>query len=611
MKTISIIAIVVLTVSGIVPLAYSQSSHLNTIQQLGEYKIVKIANVPHLQDKHGFFVFPAFCPTACSAAWTKGEPPPKEKNPSLETKAPVATSGNNLYVVWWTHKTGDWEVMFKVSHDKGETFGKTINLSNSPDAASTNAEVSAVDNNVSVSWREKTNNSSELVMRVSNDGGRTFADIIKMNNASTTEPIDNNTTTASINNTSFFNNATSVESFVEQYRIGAIKVEFTKPGTYSFSYFIKPLLGDFQNLASLQVITIPTNQDNGYVPLEKVSWYKYPYTTVGQSVFRIDNPGTYIIGFGPAQGTALTKLEAAGVPSGFTLKYKVDPPENVRILKPDLDIYIKQMGHGISFQTIGYEDMPRNGVLSQAQQFSLDGLREIGVSDNIANWLIMRGVSNTLLGGADLRYPLGRNAEFATMRINEFLPILHTIVANGDIETAKITTAKILTYSLVLLNETNSKGISLPGAQQQFKQAENLWIQGKYEEVLPIAAKLAKQILPVVHPEWQTKPSFSIYRLDAKVADGGEELSLSGLPLTVIFPNIKQEKFVTTNTRGEAVFIGPSSNFSIVGIGTGNSVNGGMTNTDVVMDGNSGKWLMHTSTSEPQISKIQTLYQTG
>lgn len=269
------------------------------------------------------------------------------------------------------------------------------------------------------------------------------------------------------------------------------------------------------------------------------------------------------------------------------------------------------MGHGISFQTIGYEDMPRNGVLSQAQQFSLDGLREIGVSDNIANWLIMRGVSNTLLGGADLRYPLGRNAEFATMRINEFLPILHTIVANGDIETAKITTAKILTYSLVLLNETNSKGISLPGAQQQFKQAENLWIQGKYEEILPIAAKLAKQILPIVHPEWQTKPSFSIYRLDAKVADGGEELSLSGLPLTVIFPNIKQEKFVTTNTRGEAVFIGPSSNFSIVGIGTGNSVNGGMTNTDVVMDGNSGKWLMHTSTSEPQISKIQTLYQTG
>jgi hypothetical protein len=112
-QTISIIAIVVLTVSGIMPLAHSQSSHLNTIRQLGEFKIVNIANVPHLQDKHGFFIFPAFCPTACSAAWAKGGSPAKEKNPPLETKAPVATSGDNLYVAWWTHKTGDWEVMFK------------------------------------------------------------------------------------------------------------------------------------------------------------------------------------------------------------------------------------------------------------------------------------------------------------------------------------------------------------------------------------------------------------------------------------------------------------------------------------------------------------------
>ena len=35
------------------------------------------------------------------------------------------------------------------------------------------------------------------------------------------------------------------------------------------------------------------------------------------------------------------------------------------------------------------------------------------------------------------------------------------------------------------------------------------------------------------------------------------------------------------------MFIGPSSNFSIYGIGAGNSVNDGMTNMDVVMDGNS------------------------
>ncbi|MGC2430041.1 MAG: hypothetical protein WA393_03280, partial [Nitrososphaeraceae archaeon] len=76
------------------------------------------------------------------------------------------------------------------------------------------------------------------------------------------------------------------------------------------------------------------------------------------------------------------------------------------------------------------------------------------------------------------------------------------------------------------------------------------------------------------------------------------ELSLSGLPLDITFPNLKQEKFVSTDAQGETMFIGPSSNFSIYGIGAGNSVNDGMTKMDVVMDANSGKWLMHTSTSE-------------
>ena len=44
----------------------------------------------------------------------------------------MATSGNNIYVVWWTNKSGDWEVMFKASTNGGKTFGSQINLSNTP-----------------------------------------------------------------------------------------------------------------------------------------------------------------------------------------------------------------------------------------------------------------------------------------------------------------------------------------------------------------------------------------------------------------------------------------------------------------------------------------------
>jgi hypothetical protein len=60
----------------------------------------------------------------------------------------IATSGDNVYVTWWSNKTGNDEVMFKVSTNGGKTFGNKINLSNTPNAYSINAEISAAGNNV-------------------------------------------------------------------------------------------------------------------------------------------------------------------------------------------------------------------------------------------------------------------------------------------------------------------------------------------------------------------------------------------------------------------------------------------------------------------------------
>ena len=78
-----------------------------------------------------------------------------------EPKAPIAASqdGNNVYVVWWTNRSGNWEVMFRASNDGGATFGERINLSNSPDTQSQTAEILAVGNNmVFVSWWELNEN---------------------------------------------------------------------------------------------------------------------------------------------------------------------------------------------------------------------------------------------------------------------------------------------------------------------------------------------------------------------------------------------------------------------------------------------------------------------
>ena len=68
---------------------------------------------------------------------------------------------------------------------------------------------------------------------------------------------------------------------------------------------------------------------------------------------------------------------------------------------------------------MSYQELAKNAVLSHAQEFSLTGIRNAGVPDENVDGLLMRGISNTLIGGADLRYPLGRNS-ILLMANNEF-----------------------------------------------------------------------------------------------------------------------------------------------------------------------------------------------
>ena len=102
-----------------------------------------------------------------------------------DSKAPVVVSGDNIYIAWWTNNTenGNEEVMFRASNDGGATFGDKINLSNSTDAESQNAEIVATgENNVFVSWWETNpeTGSSESVLRASTDAGQTFGPMIML-----------------------------------------------------------------------------------------------------------------------------------------------------------------------------------------------------------------------------------------------------------------------------------------------------------------------------------------------------------------------------------------------------------------------------------------------
>ena len=89
--------------------------------------------------------------------------------------APIATSGNNLYVVWSSNETGHFEIMFRSSADSGQTFTDKMNLSNSPAVDSIDPQIATGGSHVYVSWWEDYGNGRrEPFFVASNDNGHTF-----------------------------------------------------------------------------------------------------------------------------------------------------------------------------------------------------------------------------------------------------------------------------------------------------------------------------------------------------------------------------------------------------------------------------------------------------
>ena len=83
-------------------------------------------------------------------------------------------------MTWWTNKSGNNEVMFRASADGGATFGDKINLSNTTDAESIDANVEALGDNVFVTWWERNQTVNDPVTRLSTDNGETFGPLLRL-----------------------------------------------------------------------------------------------------------------------------------------------------------------------------------------------------------------------------------------------------------------------------------------------------------------------------------------------------------------------------------------------------------------------------------------------
>jgi hypothetical protein len=95
----------------------------------------------------------------------------------------IATSNDNVYLVWQESAPGvtnrNYEILFKKSIDKGNTFGEQMQLSYNV-GFSEHPQLAANGNNVYVVWADDTNINKQIFFRKSNDNGNTFGEQIQL-----------------------------------------------------------------------------------------------------------------------------------------------------------------------------------------------------------------------------------------------------------------------------------------------------------------------------------------------------------------------------------------------------------------------------------------------
>ena len=94
--------------------------------------------------------------------------------------SPMASSGDNLYIVWPDNKTGNWELFFTKSENGGDTFDTPLNISNNT-SFSANATIISHESHVSITWWDNMTGKVEPFVRSSHDYGETFNNPMMLN----------------------------------------------------------------------------------------------------------------------------------------------------------------------------------------------------------------------------------------------------------------------------------------------------------------------------------------------------------------------------------------------------------------------------------------------
>jgi hypothetical protein len=130
----------------------------------------------------GYTNYDIFIKTSNDNGTTFGTTVNLSNNPGFSEHPQIATHGNNVYAIWADDSSGNREVLFTRSQDKGISFESISNLSNNT-SDSFNQEIAVFGDDVYVVWLDRgENGDTNILFRASADGGATFGNTVDVSN---------------------------------------------------------------------------------------------------------------------------------------------------------------------------------------------------------------------------------------------------------------------------------------------------------------------------------------------------------------------------------------------------------------------------------------------
>ena len=122
----------------------------------------------------GYTNYDIFIKSSNDNGTTFGSPINLSNNPGFSEHPQIAAYDNNVYAIWADDTSGNREVLFTRSEDKGTSFEKIKNLSNNT-SDSFNQEITVFGDNVYVVWLDQgEGDNTNIFLKASADGGATF-----------------------------------------------------------------------------------------------------------------------------------------------------------------------------------------------------------------------------------------------------------------------------------------------------------------------------------------------------------------------------------------------------------------------------------------------------